>query len=369
MGLSLAGEGGKGAGQVTDALVPEVVVKTMKMEKMTFTAQMNGRVAAFLIAEVRPQVDGIILKRLFEEGSDVKAGQPLYQIDPAKYEAQLERSKAGLTKTQASAELAKVKAARYEELLKAKAVSREDYDETSAAWKEAAAEVTVSEAEVKIAQINMDYTNVFAPISGRIGKSSVTMGALVTASQSQALATIQQLDPVYVDVTQSTLGLRALKRAIAEGTLKNNGKGYADVHLVLEDGQPYSHPGKILFADVTVDQTTGSISIRAEFPNPNHDLLPGMYAKALIDVAEKEQAISVPQQALTRNAAGEASVLVVAADGTVERRKVTTLRAIGDNYLIGTGLAAGEKVVVEGSQRIRFLPDAPPPKVKTIERN
>ncbi len=359
---SRAGE--SAAPAVADAIIPEVVVKTTKLEKVGITFQMSGRATAYLVAEVRPQVNGIIQKRLFEEGTDVKGGEPLYQIDPSMYSAQLDRARAILAKDDANAEVSKAKEARYAALVKEKAVSREDYDEVAAAAKQAAAEVNVGKADVTIAQINLDYTKVFAPISGRIGKSSVTVGALVTASQPDALATIQQLDPIYVDVTQSTAGVRALKRVLAEGRLERTGQSYGEVGLVLDDGEPYPAKGKLLFAESSVEQSTGTIGIRLEFPNPNHDLLPGMYVKARIGVTSKEAFISVPQQAVTRDASGEASVLVVAPDGTVSKRKVTTTQSVGDNYVLKDGLSEGEKVVVEGSQRIRFLPGSPPPRSK-----
>lgn len=364
---SRAGE--PGAGKVTDAIIPEVVVITTKLEKLTITTQLNGRAVAYLMAEVRPQVNGIIQKRLFEEGSDVKEGEPLYQIDPAMYNAQLERAKAVMDKDDANAEVAKAKEVRYDALVKAKAVSREDFEEVLAASKQAAAEVGVGKADFTIAQINVDYTKVFAPITGRIGKSSVTVGALVTASQPSALAAIQQLDPIYVDVTLSSAELRALKRALTEGLLENTGESYAEASLVLDDGEAYPHKGKLLFADSSVEQSTGSVGIRMEFSNPERDLLPGMYVKAFVNITTKDKYVSVPQQAVTRDSLGAASVLVVAPDGVVSKRKVTTFRSVGDNYALKDGLSEGEKVVIEGGQRIRFLPDAPPPKAKTIERN
>ena len=347
--------------------LPEVVGVVLKPETIRLTSELNGRVAAFLVAEVRPQVNGIILKRLFEEGSTVQAEMPLYQIDPSMYEAQLASARASLAKVRANVDVAKAKEARYDELVKSGAVNKQEYDEVYAAWKQAEAEVVMAEAEVRIANINVDYSKVRAPITGFVGMSNFTQGALVTASQADPLTTVQQLDPVYVNVAQSTAGLRALKRALDSGLLQNTGDGHGAISLVLEDGTPYPHQGEILFSDVTVDETTGSITLRAKFPNPDFDLLPGMYVKAVVDVAEKENAIAVPQQSRVRNPDGTAIVYVVGDDGAVERRTVTVLRALADRWLIADGLKGGERIVTEGIQRIRFAPDAPAPKVKFVE--
>lgn len=347
--------------------LPEVVGITLKPENIRITAELNGRCVPFLVAEVRPQVNGIIQKRLFEEGSTVQAEMPLYQIDPSMYEADLASAMAGLARAKANVSVAQTKERRYDSLVGSGAVTKEEYDEIYAAWQQAEADVTMAEAQVKIGRINVDYTKVRSPITGVIGISNFTQGALVTASQAAPLATVQQLDPIYVDVAQSTAGLRALKHALDSGLLQNTGEGHAAVRLILEDGTPYSHPGQIMFSDVTVDQTTGSITLRSQFPNPAFDLLPGMYVKAVLDVAEKDNAIAVPQQALIRNADGSAVVYVAGDDGTVERRPVTVMRALADRWLIADGLAGGERVVIEGIQRIRFMPGAPPPKVKYVE--
>ena len=354
-------------GEAAAPSLPEVVGIILKPETVRITSQLNGRAAAYVVAEVRPQVNGIILKRLFEEGSTVQAQMPLYQIDPAMYEADLASAQASQAKVEANVDVAAAKERRYGELVKSGAVTKEDYDEVYAAWKQAEADVAMAGAQMKIAQINVDYTQVRSPITGIIGMSNVTQGALVTASQPDPLATVQQIDPIYVNVAQSTAGLRTLKRALDSGLLQNTGEGHGAIRLVLEDGTPYQHVGEILFSDVTVDETTGSITLRAKFPNPEYDLLPGMYVKAVLDTAEKENAITVPQQSLVRNPDGTAAVYVVGDDGTVEKRPVTVLRALANRWLIADGLKGGERVVTEGLQRIRFAPGAPAPKVKFLE--
>lgn len=359
------GESGDSA-PAAEAPAPEVGVVRLQPGSVTITQDLNGRVTPYLIAEVRPQVNGIVMKRLFEEGSDVKQDMPLYQIDPAIYEADYNRAIATLNKAKANVAVAGAKLARYQRLIEARAVNQQEYDEVEAANKQAESEVGIAEAEVKLARINLDYATVKAPISGRIGKSAVTQGALVTASQANPLATVQQLDPIYVDVTQPISWLLTLKRGMDAGILENTGESHAEMRLMLDTGE-YEFPGKLLFADVTVDQTTGSISLRAEFPNPRHDLLPGMFVRAKLDVAEKHNAITVPIRALTRNQAGEAFVLVVNDDNTVERRRVTTIRTVGETWLIGDGLEGDERVVVDGSQRVRFIPNAPAPKVSPVE--
>ncbi len=347
--------------------LPEVGVITLKAATVALTSQLNGRAVAYAIAEVRPQVNGIIQKRLFEEGANVKANTPLYQIDPAMYQAQLESAKAVLVKAEALRDVAETKNTRYDELVTSKAVSQQDYDEVAAAFKETAAQVGVAEADVKIAQINLDYTRVLAPLDGHIGKSSVTEGALVTANQATPLTVIQQLDPIYVDVAQSSVGILELKKALDKGILQNTGRGKGVVRLILENGDRYAHDGQILFSEVTVDQSTGSVAIRAVFPNPDWDLLPGMYVKAIVGVAEKDGAITVPQPGLFRNPDGSAFVYVVGDDGTVEKRAVTIVRDLKDSWLIEDGLKEGEKVIVEGTQRVRFVPGSLAPKVRPVE--
>ena len=355
------------AGETAPRL-PEVVVFTAAPGDVNITKELNGRVSAFLVAEVRPQVNGIILDRLFKEGSIVQKGEPLYQIEPSMYQALLENAQANLANVQASVEVAAAKERRYHQLVGSGAVTGQDYDEADASWKEAEAGVRMAQSQVKIAQINVDYTKVHSPITGIVGKSNVTQGALVTASQAEPLTTVQQLDPIYVDVAQATADMRSLKRSIDSGVLQNTGQGHAVIHLILEDGAAYVHTGEVLFSDVTVDETTGTINLRAQFPNPDLDLLPGMYVKAVIDIATKKDAFTVPQQSLIRNPDGSALVYVVAADGTVERRPVTVLRALADRWLLSDGLNGGERVVVEGIQRIRFIPGQPAPKVAVVEQ-
>lgn len=354
-------------GAATLSPPPMVGVTTLVPEEVTITQELNGRVTPFLIAEVRPQVNGIILNRYFEEGSDVEEGMQLYQIDPATYEAQLARAEAALASAHANVKVAEAKLARYQRLIEANAVNRQEFDEVEATTLQAQAEVTIAEAEVRVAAINVEYAKVLSPISGRIGKSNVTQGALVTASQAEPLAIVQQLDPIYVDVSQPISWMLNLKDEMQAGILQNTGQSYAEMRVVLDNGQVYEHPGKLLFADVTVDQTTGSISLRAEFPNPNHVLLPGMFVRALLDVAQKDDAVTVPQLALMREIDGRAFVLVVNDDNSVEKRYVTTLRTIGNQWLIGEGLQGGERIVVDGTQRIRFVPGAPAPVVTPVD--
>jgi len=346
---------------------PEVGVVVVTPEEVTITQELNGRVTPFLIAEVRPQVNGIVLERMFDEGADVKKDMQLYQIDPAMYDADLNRAMAGLARVKANVQVAEAKLARYQRLIEAKAVNQQEYDEVEAATKQAQAEVGIAEAEVRIAKINVDYAKVLSPISGRIGKSTVTQGALVTASQPDPLAVVQQLDPIYVDVTQPISWVLNLEDDMRAGILENTGKSHAEIRLLLDNGKPYGETGKLLFADVTVDQTTGSISLRAEFPNPNHTLLPGMYVVALLDVAQKSDAITVPQRALMRDPDGTPFVLMVKDGGEVEKHYVTTIRTIDNKWLIGEGLEGGERIIVDGTQRVRFMLNAPAPKVTPVE--
>ena len=369
--LALAGSitltGCKGQEQAQPQQLPEVTVVTIKQQTVPITTELAGRTSAYLVSEVRPQVNGIVQRRLFTEGSDVQAGTPLYQIDPATYQADLNSARASLSRAEANVAVARAKASRYRELVGINAVSKQEYDEAVAALKQAQADVASGKAAVDSARINVNYTHVTAPISGRIGKSSVTPGALVTANQANALTSIQQLDPIYVDVTQSSNELLKLKRQLSSGQLQQAGAGGARVKLSLDDGSVYPQEGTLQFSDVTVDQSTGSITIRAVFPNPNHDLLPGMYVRAVLETAQKEQAILVPQQGVTRTPQGTASVLVVAKDGSVSQREITTISTQGDKWLVSSGLKSGEQVIIEGSQRVRIMPGAPAPKVTPIE--
>jgi membrane fusion protein, multidrug efflux system len=333
--------------------VVEVSVVTLKPERVMLTTELPGRTSAYLIAEVRPQVGGIIQKRLFTEGSDVKEGDVLYQIDPAVYQAAYDSAKAALARVEANIIPIRLKAGRYAELVKTKAVSQQEYDDASAALKQAEADVEANKAAVETARINLDYTKVTAPISGRIGRSSVTTGALVTASQPAALATIQQLSPIYVDVTQSSAELLRLKQNLASGLLKSNGVAQTRVRLLLEDGSPYPLPGTLKFSEVTVDQSTGSITLRAIFLNPKHILLPGMFVRAILDEGVNEHAILVPQRGVTRNRSGNAMVMVVGNEDKVEARVIRVLRTVGENWLVSEGLKPGDRVIMEGLQKAR----------------
>jgi membrane fusion protein (multidrug efflux system) len=332
---------------------PEVGVVVLKPQNVTLTMELPGRTSAHLIAEVRPQVGGIIQKRLFTEGADVKAGQVLYQIDPATYRAAFDSARAAQARAQANLIPARLKEERFRDLVKIKAVSQQDYDDASAALKLAEADLASSKAAVETARINLAYTRVTAPISGRIGRSTVTDGALVTASQAAPLATIQQLSSMYVDVTQSSAELLRLKQNLASGLLKKNGAGQARVRLLLEDGSPYPLPGAMKFSEVTVDQSTGSITLRAVFPNPKQTLLPGMFVRAVVEEGDNPQAIMVPQRGVTRNPKGDAMVMVVGSGEKVEPRIIKVARTVGDNWLVSEGLKGGERVILEGIQRAK----------------
>lgn len=356
LAISLGGLLLGGCGQQADtgaaAPAPEVGVVVIQAQAVSLTTELPGRTSAFQVSEVRPQVGGIIQKRLFVEGAEVKAGQPLYQIDPASYQAIYDSARANLAKAEASLGSTRNKAARYEELVAIKAVSQQDNDDSQAALKQGLADVAAAKAAVETARINLDYTRVTSPIAGRIGRSSVTPGALVTASQAAALATVQQLDSIYVDVTQSSSELLRLKRDLASGQLKPAGANQAAVKLILEDGTAYPLAGKLQFSDVTVDQSTGSITLRAVFPNPKGDLLPGMYVRAVLEEGGEEQAILVPQEGVARDTRGNPTALVVGADNKVELRILKTRRVIGDKWLVSEGLKAGDQLIVDGLQRI-----------------
>lgn len=333
-------------GQDTNSKPPqkeaEVGVVTLKPETVTLTNELPGRVTPLQIAEVRPQVTGIIQERLFQEGSPVKKGMPLYQIDSNTYQAATDTATAQLAKAEASLAAARSKARRGQDLVERGLVSRDSYDDQVTAQKQAEADVAVAQAALKTARINLAYTQVKSPLGGFIGKSSVTAGALVTANQAAALATIQQLDPILVDLTQSGTAL-----------LHPQGAEPAPVKLLLPDGSAYPHAGKLTFTDLTVDESTGSVSIRAEFPNPERQLLPGMFVRATVGSGERKDALLVPQQAVTRQANGSASVWVVKPDNTLESRTVQATQAIGSKWLVDSGLVAGEQVGVDGLQRAK----------------
>ncbi|MEQ4545972.1 MAG: efflux RND transporter periplasmic adaptor subunit [Pantoea agglomerans] len=331
---------------------PAVGVVTLKTEPLKISTELPGRTSAYRVAEVRPQVSGIILKRNFVEGSDVKAGQSLYQIDPATYQAAYDSAKGDLTQAQANARIAQLTVKRYKPLLGTKYISQQDYDTAVATAAQNDAAVQVAKANVETARINLAYTKVTSPISGRIGKSSVTEGALVQNAQTTALATVQQLDPMYVDVTQSSEDFMRLRSELESGQLKQN-DGKANVTLLMQNGNSYPQTGTLEFSDVTVDETTGSITLRAIVPNPNHALLPGMFVRARLDEGTNPNALLVPQQAVARTPTGQATVMVVGADNKVEARQVTTSQAIGDKWLVTDGVKAGERVISTGLQRAK----------------
>lgn len=332
----------------------EVGVVTVAPEKLALFTDLPGRTAAFRVAEVRPQVTGIVLKRLFDEGSEVKAGQLLYEIDPASYQAALDSAKAELAKANATRKSQSAKAGRYKDLVGINAVSKQDFDDVSTALEQANAQIAAAKAALDAAQVNLDRTRILAPISGRAGKSLISEGALVTSGQATALVTITQLDPIYVDVTQSSADLLRLRREIAAGRLQAEPVQNAPVTLMLEGmSQPYGQPGQLQFSDVTVDATTGAVQLRAVFPNPGNELLPGLFVRARVEQAVRDNAIALPQPAVIRNPDGTAMVWVVGADNKVAPRPVTTGQALGNRWVILSGLQGGEQVVLEGVQKIR----------------
>jgi membrane fusion protein (multidrug efflux system) len=378
-----------------DPPIPEVATQTVQPERVVLTTELPGRTSAYLVAEIRPQVSGIIQKRLFDEGSDVRAGDVLYQVDPAPFQAAydnavanlnamwkatdraravLEVSIADVARQRATLELARTNRKRFEELFKVRAVSARERDQavTEAEVAEAtlqaaeaqvksdreavaAAEAAIKQAEAALetARINLGYTRITAPITGRIGKSNVTVGALATAYQGSAFATIQQLDPIFVDATQSSVNLLRLKQTIANGLLKANNPNQAQAKLLLEDGTPYPLEGTLKFSDVTVDPSTGSFTLRMVFPNTKHILLPGMYVRAIVQEGVVDTAILAPQQGVSRDTKGNPIALIVDAGGKVQQRMITVDRAIGDKWLVSSGLEPGDRVIVEGSQKVR----------------
>lgn len=341
--------------------IPEVAVVTIQSKPLVVTNELPGRTSASLVAEVRPQVSGIIKERLFEEGSDVKAGQVLFQIDPALFQAALDNAEAGLSRAKANLSAIRLKANRLQELLADKAVSRQDYDDAAAALNQTEADIRYWEATVKTARINLKYTSVTAPISGRIGRSNITKGALVTAQQPTPLATIQQLDPMFVDVPQSTAQLMRLRQRMEQGQLDTSDQTRNTVSLILEDGAPYPLKGELKFRDVTVDPTTGTVIVRAVFPNPDAVLLPGMFVRARVEEGVDKNAILAPQQGVFRDLRGNPYALIVDAEGTVQQRMLTVSRTVGDQWLVSSGLEAGDRVIVEGIQKVR-----PGDKVKIV---
>lgn len=344
---------GKSAPPAVKAAPPQVGVVRVEPQSLTVTTELPGRTNARLIAEIRPQVGGIIQKRLFEEGAQVKAGQVLYQIDPASFEASHASAQAGVGKAEATLNAARVTAERNAELVKIKAISQQVNDDSQAAYKQAKAELEVARAALATARINLERTRITAPISGRADISTVTPGALVTANQDVALTTVQQLDSLYVDVSQSSSELLRLKRDFASGALKRSGENEAPIRLVLEDGTVYPHPGKLQFSGVTVNRGTGAVTLRAVVPNPDGVLMPGMYVRAQLESGVAENALLVPQQGVTRTPSGEASALVVGADNKVERRVLKVDRAVGNRWQVISGLKAGDLLIVDGLQRVK----------------
>lgn len=331
---------------------PEVGYVTIEPRRVTLTMELPGRTSAMFVAEVRPEVGGIVRKRLFTEGADVKQGEVLYEIDASSFEAAHASAKAALARAEANVVPRRLKAERYKELVAINAVSRQDADDADAALLQAEAEVEGAKAALETARINLAHTRVRAPISGRIGRSVVTTGALVTASQPTALATIQKLDPVYVDVTQSSANLLKLQEKISAGKIRKDAKG-AVARLLLEDGTPYPLAGTLKFSDVTVNPGTGSVTIRTVFPNPKGILLPGMYVRAVLEEGIDERGIVVPQRGVTRDPAGKAVALVVGANDNVESRMLEVSRVVGDGWLVEKGLSTGDRVIVEGLQRAK----------------
>ncbi|TDV50262.1 membrane fusion protein (multidrug efflux system) [Pseudomonas graminis] len=318
---------------------PEVGVVTLKAQSVLLSSDLPGRTSAFRVAEVRPQVSGIIQKRLFSEGAVVKKGQQLYQIDPSTYQASYDKARANLDATRNLAE-------RYKRLVETRAISRQQFDDADADYRQA-------RADLKMAQINLEYTKVMAPIDGRISRSSVTEGALVSTNQTEPLASINQLDPIYVDVTQASTDMLRLRREVASGQLTMAGHDQVKVQLTLEDGTAYGQTGALKFTEVTVDPTTGAVTMRAAFANPDNILLPGMFVHARLAEGVREQAVLVPQQGVTRDLKGQATALVVSADSKAEQREVKVIRTIGNQWLVESGLKVGDQVITEGVQRVR----------------
>lgn len=331
----------------------EVGYVVVKSQPQSLTTELPGRTTAYLTADIRPQVGGIIQKRLFKEGSTVKAGQALYQIDPASYQAAYDSAKASLLKAEATLASSKLKADRYAELNKIDAVAKQDNDDAQSTLRQNQADVAVQKAAVQTAAINLQYTRILSPISGRIEKSTVTPGALVTASQTTALTTVQQIDPIYVDVTQSSTDLLRLRRELASGQIRKSGDNAAQVKIVLEDGSTYERSGKLEFTGLSVDTGTGMITLRAVVPNPDGVLLPGAYVRAVLQEGIDEHALLVPQKAISRDQTGAATALVLGAEGKVEQRLVTVARAVGNNWWISKGLKEGDKLIVDGLQKVR----------------
>ena len=342
----------KAAQNNTPVVRTEVSAMALHPQSVAITAELPGRTSAYLVAEVRPQVGGIIRSRNFKEGSEVKAGDVLYEIDPASYQASYDSAVAALQKAEGAVPSAQSKVDRYKSLTAQDAVSKQNLDDAVSTLAQANADVASAKAALETARINLDYTKMRAPIAGRVDASAVTVGALVTADQTTALTTIRQLDPINVDVTQSSTNLLEFRRAIAEGRLKTSGDNVS-VHLTLEDGSQYKESGKLEFAEAAVAETVGTITVRAVFPNPDRILLPGMYVRATIQEGVAENSFLVPQRAVFRNSKGEPTAFFVNTDGKIQQRGLTIQRSIGNSWLVAEGVNEGDRVVVEGSQRVR----------------
>ncbi|GAD22229.1 membrane-fusion protein [Acidovorax sp. MR-S7] len=353
LALALAACGDKNAAPAAASQPPEVGVVTLQPERQLVTTELPGRTSAFLTAEIRPQVGGIVQKRLFTEGAEVKAGQVLYQLDAASYEVALASAEAQLAKARATLSTAQTNARRNAELVKIDAVSRQVHDDSQAAAAQAQSDVGVATAAVEAARINLGYTRIKSPIAGRTTTSTVTPGALVTANQAAALTTVSQVDPLYVDVTQSSTEVLRLKNDLASGRFKREGKDDVRVAIKLDDGSTYAHPGRLQFSGVQVNPGTGAVTLRAVVPNPDGLLMPGMYVRAVLEAGVNEQTLLAPQQAVTRDPAGNPSVLVVTPENKVERRRIVTGAAVGNRWEVLSGLSAGERVLVDGAQRAR----------------
>jgi len=353
--FSVTGCGEKNAAAQTPAGTPpppEVSIVTVAPERIVVTTELPGRLEATRVAQVRARVPGIVLKRVFREGSEVKAGDVLFRIDPGPFQASFNSTQAAVAKAEANLAQANLKVQRYKPLVETNAISKQEYDDALTAQKQAGADLASAKAAQETARLNLGYATVTAPISGRIGRAQVTEGALVGQGEATPLASIQQLDPIYVNLTQSSSELLQLQRAMASGRLKSVGKDKARVTLVSEDGTPYPQSGKLLFSDVAVDESTGAVTLRAEFPNPDRALLPGMYVRARLEQAVSENAIMVPQQAVQRAPTG-ASVMLVGQDGKVTPQPVKADTAQGNSWIVSEGLKPGDRVIVEGFQKTK----------------
>jgi len=364
MTLTACGQDGGGGADMGTMPPPEVTVVAVNPAPYTLTAELTGRVTPYQVAEIRPQVSGIIKDRLFTEGSDVKVGQPLYQIDPATYRAALAQAQADLKSAEAQLTSVKARASRYKELVAIKGVSQQEYDDAIADLGAREAAVAAAKAALETARINLDYASLSSPIAGRVGRSRVTPGALVTAGQAEMLTSVTQLDPIYIDLTQSADSVAALRRQVAAGEATIADGGKLKVKLILPDGTPYAEDGALDFSDITVDEGTGTVGLRATFPNPRLELLPGMFVRAVVDQGTRADAMLVPQQAVIIGPGGVATTMVVGNEDKVEIRPVTAAKAVGDQWVVTKGLAPKERVIVQG-----VLKAAPGAQVKPVPYN